>query len=222
MKRLFLLAILSISCSSLFAQGTTSYVYASDNAPAVNVELEQNRTLVGGTIIQPQYIGNVSKKIKNAFEYACRLWEEKIPTTYPLKFGVTRSNLGSANILAKVTAFSAVEDDSWYRAFEKRLMQSSDDFFPLDSNYFEELDAMIEFNSNASFDYNSLADEAASDKYDFITTAIQCIFKALGFSATAVLNVNNSGNLFMQPIIAKGNAIRNIGDSVYRYVGTEE
>ena len=220
MKQLFLLAILSISCSSSFAQGSTSYVLASDNAPSICMELPQERSIVGGTIIKPQYIGNVSKKIKNAFEYACHLWEEKIPTTYPLMIGVSRANLGSSVILARVTAFSAVDNPDEYRAYEKRVMQSSDLFFPEDSDYFEQLDAMIEFNSNAPFDYNTLASEAATDKYDFITVAIQAIFKALGFSATGTLNTNNQESLFMQPIMAKGNALRYIGTAANNYIGT--
>ena len=58
------------------------------------------REVVGGTVIQVQYEGEEweqNLERKSAFEYACRLLEEQMPTVLPLKimakFGKLRGNI---------------------------------------------------------------------------------------------------------------------------------
>ena len=53
------------------------------------------RTVYGGTKIIPIYEGNWTNEMKGAFEYACKIWEEAMPTTFPIKIKVVLDETNS-------------------------------------------------------------------------------------------------------------------------------
>lgn len=66
------------------AQNVSNGIYSSDEDVVTLLEKPGFRKIYGGTIINVNYEGSgISSTMKGAFEYACRLWEENIPTTYP-------------------------------------------------------------------------------------------------------------------------------------------
>lgn len=200
-------------------------IYATDTVPIVIQPEHSSRPVVGGTVIMPQYGGGINNKMKNAFDYACHLWEEMIPTTYPLNFDIRTENLGSdSGILAVVIPANAEECVGKTRVYEKRVLQSSDNHIYLieDSDYFERIDATIIFNSKAKFDYNIDPTLISPNKYDFITVAIQSIYKTLGYSLTESVDTSNHESLFMQPINSKGTAIRYIGNRMTQIFDRDE
>ena len=71
--------------ATLCAQGTTAGVYAVDESPIV-VPKPAARNVAGGTLINVNYVGSgINDTFKGAFERACKIWEENIPTTLPIK-----------------------------------------------------------------------------------------------------------------------------------------
>ena len=91
------------------AQNVSGFVFSSDGEMVVVPESTGKRQIVGGTVIKVKYKGiNFSKQAQGAFEYACKIWEEKIPTTLPINITVKFDKLKDVNCLAKV---DAVYDD---------------------------------------------------------------------------------------------------------------
>ena len=141
---------------------------------------------MGGTVIIPKFQGSgFNPTIKNAFQHACRIWEEKIPTTYPLSIEVRMAPLIGTGTLAMVetTYLHNSEGKDIEQAFAKRRTQIGWEGYY--NYYVNRVDAIITFNSNQPFDYNEDPNNVSANKYDFITVAIQAIAKALGFYMTA-------------------------------------
>lgn len=85
------------------AQNVSSLVFSSDGETFMVPECTEKRQIVGGTVIRVKYKGvNCSKQAQGAFEYACKLWEEKIPTTLPINITVKFDKIKDINCLAKV------------------------------------------------------------------------------------------------------------------------
>ena len=103
-------------------QNGAKNIYPATNPP-ITSPLPIERSFVGGTTITATYAGgNISKTMEGAFEYACRLWEERIPTTLPLRFKVQVASLGP-NVLATSDPVYSDISINWERAFEKRVLQ---------------------------------------------------------------------------------------------------
>lgn len=67
------------------AQLKTVNVYSVDETPVI-VPKPSARKVIGGTVISVIYdeSNKINESIKGAFERACRIWEENIPTTLPI------------------------------------------------------------------------------------------------------------------------------------------
>ena len=206
MKSYFLILFLLLT-QVLVAQKSPNKVYCVEKK-AQNIDLPTDRNVYGGTIIRVSYKGSrISDTQKGAFEYACKLVEEAIPTTYPIKLSVEFSNLQDAECLALVEPYpvpSELKGDAPLgdRVFVKRSMKK-DDFFGFDSddsqqsytaayNFFEnDVDANIKFSARNIFYYGIDTKGLKSNKFDFITVAIQAIVKAIGFSCRVYENGSN-------------------------------
>lgn len=93
-----------------FAQKNPNIVYASDNSK-IKLDLPSTRNVYGGTIINVKYKGTrISSTQKGAFEYACKLVEENIPTTFPINITVGFENLQDDDCLALVETYSVPFD----------------------------------------------------------------------------------------------------------------
>ena len=170
------------------AQNVSGFVFSSDGEMVVVPESTGKRQIVGGTVIKVKYKGiNFSKQAQGAFEYACKIWEEKIPTTLPINITVKFDKLKDVNCLAKVDAVyddEGLEEKIFIKrksVFEKSYYtpQYSLDFirdFP---------DVNITFAAPSNFDFSLDSQHIASDKYAFVTVALQAIGKALGLCLTA-------------------------------------
>lgn len=85
-------------------------VYSTEKTP-LTITLPVERKIYGGTIINVTYKGSqISKTIKGAFEYACKLVEENIPTTFPLNINMEFTSFTDANCLAQVETYSVSSD----------------------------------------------------------------------------------------------------------------
>lgn len=92
MKRCFIAILMFVSCLSIqtvWGQDSVDELsYASDDACVKLHGLPVVRTIHGGTKIIPHFEGNWSMEMRGAFEYACKIWEDELPTTYPLHIKV--------------------------------------------------------------------------------------------------------------------------------------
>ena len=75
-------------------------VYVSSGTP-LKIGLSSERKVYGGTIINVTYQGSKfsSPTVKGAFEYACKLVEDAIPTTYPINITVKFTKISDNNLL---------------------------------------------------------------------------------------------------------------------------
>lgn len=199
MKRFALtLAAAAMCTTTMFAQNPNK-VYISSKSPK-KIELPAERLTYGGSIINIEYKGSrISTTIKGAFEYACKLVEECMPTVYPLNISVEFSNLQDDNCLALVESYPAIEEIYWDgivdKVFIKRYAQVWGDYLSLEDKYGldffrDSFDASIKFSANKPFDFNLDTSRINANKYDFVTVAIQSLLKAIGFTCKAYATGN--------------------------------
>lgn len=65
--------------------------YYSDHYAGLLEELNVVRNINGGTVFKIDYEGIWNNQMKGAFEYACKIWEEQLPQSMPIKL---RQKLG--------------------------------------------------------------------------------------------------------------------------------
>lgn len=127
------------------------------------------------------------------------MWEEKIPTTFPIKLQVRISNIVNPQCLATVNFVTSDSEYFYDRIYEKRYYQNYNITSGVSLEYFrDQPDAVITFTSRKVFDYNINGSEITSNKYDFVTVAIQAIGKALGFICNAA--ASNQSLEMVQPV----------------------
>lgn len=191
MKHCLLLFVMGVVCQIADAQYGANGIYSSNSPSTVVLENTAIREVRGGTIIKPKFEGSgFTPTIRNAFNHACRIWEEKIPTTFPLNITVRMEHLLDNTALA-VSNANYTTNYPWMEcALQKRYWQVYTE--EVDSEVFlNGIDAIITFNSDIPFDYNTDATKISAQKYDFITVAIQAIGKALGICLQAYYNGTN-------------------------------
>ena len=106
MKRKHLLVILLALFLGSWAQAHEAInVYASSSGTSFKIGESAEREVCGGTKINVTYKGSgFFPYAKGAFEYACKLVEDAIPTTYPINIVVEfTNNISDNNCLAMVT-----------------------------------------------------------------------------------------------------------------------
>ena len=188
MKKIYFVLFMQCFCTSIMGQYGSKGVYTT-NRQSVVLDNKTSRNIYGGTVIKPTFFGsNFNPTIRNAFDYACKIWEEQIPTIYPLNIEVRIASLLGDSTLAMVEPQFTLGSDSLENAIIKRYAQFNAGWETGENDFINNTDAIITFNSNKSFCYNTDVDNIPSDKYDFITVAIQAIGKALGFYMMAYYN----------------------------------
>lgn len=192
-----ILTLMLSGISGVYAQYNPNSVYASEKSP-IKIEAPSNREILGGTIINVTYEGpRISNTLKGAFEYACRLMEERMPTIYPLNIKVQIANFRDNQCLAMVEPIPI--QNQWYddRAYYKRSSHFdpayTGEYLEPTLDFFKGTDAVIKFSANQPFDYNLNPETIQTNKYDFITVALQALIKAVGFSCKTY----SSGNSVM-------------------------
>ncbi|RHL34409.1 hypothetical protein DW026_12855 [Segatella copri] len=85
MRKILMLAML-FSLSPMMAQEEIEDLsYSSESVIDKNIGLPIVRSIYGGTKIIPEFEGNWPYEMKGAFKLACEIWEEALPTTFPIR-----------------------------------------------------------------------------------------------------------------------------------------
>lgn len=187
MYKRFLTLFFCLCALKAHAQYGANGIYASNTSTLSTLQLPTVREIVGGTIITPKYEGSgFTPAMRNAFDYACRIWEERIPTAYPINIAVKLANITDVNCLATVNTLYVYMGERGYkeRPLNKRQAQTGKDDYSTEF-FIEGNDAEITFARNRPFDYNIDETRLNPNKFDFVSVAIQAIGKALGFKLTA-------------------------------------
>ena len=196
---MFALVALVISTPS-FGDTEEGEVVMSNQTVNTFHGLPVQRMLCGGTKIIPEFIGNWDNDMIGAFNYACRIWEEAIPTTYPVRIrAVLRdysTNATTNSVLSKVsfTTYTGVEHYSTNCAtisqikgtmFDDVMTARSDHAYDTIASLpmFLEPQMTITINNYKNLrDYMSFSlDESCDDDhFDFVTLVMREIGRGFG------------------------------------------
>lgn len=187
----------------LYAQTSPNGVYSTTETRPAVLEKPASREIMGGTVIRVNFdeTNAISATQKGAFEYACRIWEENIPTTFPINITVKFGTLQNPQCLAYVEpTVGLLESDAYSsqcfsNVYFKRKSQIDDQMLDYATCTVEQFrdapDATITFSTRQPFDYTINSTAVPVNKYDFVTVALQAIGKALGFLTNTAIVGNN-------------------------------
>ena len=229
MKTIMRLFLLCLSfCSSLHLYAQEQYLekpiifdpFVSDESFIKNFPIPVVRPVKTGTKIIPVFSGNWNYEAEGAFRFACKIWEESIPTTYPIVInaimdtttpasqysqvssnaylhnepGVNRGQyMTSLLVQAKATTYGEATEQ-YYRETEELQLDSVMFFTPeMDITYYNyggQIDNYCSF---------SLEGNTDSSHYDFVTMALRDIGKGLGITCSFKGARNNqTGTRFLR------------------------
>lgn len=206
MKNIVLtLLILFVHVGVIYSQDETieDYSYSSDRVIKKDLALPIVRTTSGGTKIIVEYDGNWTNEMKGAFEYACKIWEEAMPTTFPIKIKAVLDENTITGSLSKISYYKQthttdpIYDNSPYTnvstwtqikgtKFHEFSGQSSTHTYDLiiSEDMFTEPDITLTYYNkdnylvdNCSFALDGLSDD---NLYDFVTVVLRDIAKSFG------------------------------------------
>lgn len=180
---------------------TNSYV--SGSPYLLEVPFKIQREIYGGTKIHVSYVGDWPYEAVNAFNYACKILEESMPSTFPLSFVARWQNgSNSSNSMSTIRpVFAGIgtdEEEDILRtelkaimydqvcgerpgnAYMEEFMDVSFDPYAHDAEitYYNGNDCIVE---NCDFSI----DHIGQDKYDFVSMALRDMIKAMGFVFTS-------------------------------------
>lgn len=175
--------------------------YVSSNSLPLDMPMLPVRQIAGGTKIKTTFEGNWPYEARNAFEYACKILEESIPSTFPIKLLATwnTSQANNNNFSSFYSAFFYTSVDSvlMLRSEIKGLMYDQmcngatstafvDDFCRFDWSE-DSHDAIItyyNYNNHIVDNCDFSISGVETGKYDFVSIAMRDIIKSLGFLFT--------------------------------------
>lgn len=202
---LMIMAMLMISTLAINAQEQIEdFSYASENVVDKKIGLPIVRPIYGGTKIIPEFVGDWPKEMEGAFEYACRIWEEVMPTTFPVRMKVILDNNTTkyldGSVFSKVgykampnnnndfnfattsSPWSQIKANTWLNKtgiFNDGAFNNS-----LSPNMFREPEVTITYynyghklEKECSFSLDEVID---NNHYDFVTMALRDIARSFG------------------------------------------
>ncbi|HCD77306.1 MAG TPA: hypothetical protein DEQ27_02935 [Prevotella sp.] len=120
-KRAIFTILAATAFLSMWGQENTidTEAYVSDETINRCIKLPFVRNVYGGTKIIVNYKGNWTNEMIGAFEYACRIWEEALPTTFPIRIEAVLDNTKTTTQLSKISfnVRSHTDDVMSYPAF---------------------------------------------------------------------------------------------------------
>lgn len=142
-----------------------SEAYASDGTVSKEVRLPVVRTVYGGTKIIPEFEGDWTNEMKGAFEYACKLWEEVMPTTFPIRVRAVMDNITTIYKDKPVlsTVSTAIFNHSQYDMPQPVPVTGTSTVLQIKGTTFEEFADGLSYNM-----YNGIMDEAMLKDVDII------------------------------------------------------
>lgn len=172
------------------------------------------REIKGGTKFLITYEGEWNNEMKGAFEYACKLWEENLPTMLPLrvtaKVAKIRSGSGKS-VLAKSeirlpyytyldrATLKTGAQIKWTVLEEYSRGDVLQYTSILTQDFFDSPDITITYNSDLISEFSYSLNETPSDKYDFITLTLREIAKSFGFLCSSSANAT-TGAVYIDKI----------------------
>lgn len=203
MRKFILVILLTLCFNNLLAQDIMEdYTYVSDNIIEQTYGLPTVRTVGGGTKIIVSYQGDWSEDMKSAFEYACKIWEEAMPTTFPIHVLAVLDDRKNTTALSKVTALARIHTQDVFSYHPTTNMSTwlqikgttMSEFLGLydteiyknvlTTNMFFEDDIKVTYfnkgnkiKDNCSF---SLSENIDKTKYDFVTLVLRDLAKGFG------------------------------------------
>lgn len=240
MKRTTLIMLMAMYMLMVYSQNSVSYIYETGTSNPVLFSQPQTRRIYGGSIINVSFEGgNVLRntKLQNAVAKACHLWEEQMPTCYPLKIAVRMGTIASSTALARVETIDGNDSSySYGKLYLKKwymypLSEIPDCNYTFD--YFRDSpDVIITFTNRNVFDY-SISGNTSSGKYDFVTVALQAFYKAVSLSSTDYLfqsrsigdsveerqgvnrDITDPEDIVIQSQLDKNTVVRYLGSGMY-------
>jgi len=211
MKKILLLSVLlSIIIPTCAQENSNEYYSYSQNIQIDTCStLKIKREIKGGTKIIVNFEGNWDEDMKGAFQYACKIWEENLPTMLPITIKASIGQFGRSykNALSKVTCTMLDNDDEGgtapeakyviLREYQKGGRQS---FLTLHDSLEMSRNPDIEITYNEekmnlqTFSFSE--DTVRTTKIDFITQALRDIAAGIGFCN---IQIWPSGNVLNIP-----------------------
>lgn len=182
--------------------------YVSGNYIEKRIDIPIVRDINGGTVFKINYEGEWDNEMKGAFEYACKIWEEQLPTCLPLNItaciGLIRGESGNGKPISKVasTGYYFTQDgfNSNVCTLSTRMKNillkefcQSGGFYQFGYDFsnrqkVDTVDIKITYNSDMLNECSFSLYSTPVDKYDFVSLAIRDIARGLGFSCRFTKN----------------------------------
>lgn len=197
MKRFILALSLFISVISYAEEFQETYSYGFDEYIEKCTDIPVARTINGGTIFNITYGEGWTLEMKGAFEYACKIWEENMPTSLPInikaEIGTIRGSL-SQNTISKIKnrAYENLsEQNDWVIPYKTQIKavilreaEKGQCLHFVDSisdlSFFNETDFTITYNKSLLDQFSFSLYSTPTDKYDFVTLVLRDIARGLG------------------------------------------
>lgn len=155
--------------------------------------LKINREIIGGTKIIVTFDGHWDEDMKGAFRYACKIWEENLPTMLPITINASIGTFrgSNSNALSKVLT-NRLSNDEFGIAPQARYLILQDYNKRHRIHFMNLQDSLDLCGPDISITYNnkmlnpdSLSfslDTCSTTKIDFVTQVLRDIAVGLGFS----------------------------------------
>ena len=193
MKKITLLLLCMPLFVSLHAQDDDEfYTFHQDLLIDTCINLNVMREIKGGTKIIVTFTGNWDEDMKGAFRYACKIWEENLPTMLPITIS---ANIGTfrasnSNSISKVlvnrlsNVYPGLAPQAKYVLLAEYNQRHNVQFTSLqDSIDLNNPDITITYNINKlnTDELSFSIDSTATTKIDFVTQVLRDIAVGLGF-----------------------------------------
>lgn len=181
-----------------------SYVY--DHVMVMANDLQKVREVHGGTKFIISYEGDWSTDMKGAFEYACKIWEETMPTTYPIhikailtemenrekgfsKVRTTTRNHATNNDITETRGFPTtistllqMKGTTFTEKSKEYDTKTFDEILTSDMFYTDDIRITYFNTNNQIVDNFSFSIDGTPDnsRYDFVTMVLRDIAKGFG------------------------------------------
>lgn len=197
MKKILILVIISLILPELKSQIVVeTETYTVDEYIEKCTELPIVREIRGGTKFVVTYEGDWTNEMKNAFEYACKIWEETLPTALPINITAKVARIrtsGNKEVLSRVgvstmycsrTTYSQSNLYSQIKGVLLAEYNYAGNYQYVDSltnSFFELPDMVLTYNSDKLDEMYFTQEAKSTDKYDFVTLVLRDIAKGMGF-----------------------------------------
>lgn len=201
MKKILMLVAITLFCKVSYGQDINEIEsFVSNNVVSKNYGLPIIRNIYGGTKIIVEFQGNWTNEMKGAFEYACKIWEEAMPTTFPIRVLAKLDETKESSALSKIsfkTVSNAGRTPYIYSTTSTWTQVKGSLFLELSGRYdadmyhnivsedmFVEPDITLTYYNksgklvdNCSFSIGNLSD---NNYYDFVTLVLRDLAKSFG------------------------------------------